>query len=487
MWGCYSYGCPRKGLNSKSNIMDTPKPLVGDSPISNKRTWAARVGPEITRHLSETEIRRQNIIHSLIAREAQYVQSLDIIESNFIIPLKNVDPPILRSDVDGFVSDVFGCIKDIRECSRHLVETMYVRQREEGPVVRAIGDVVFEAVVDFMSPYPEYIKNHMTAEKRLKEEMEGNFEALTDDSKNASRLLSRTGDGVLRFDLKHFLNRPSEHIQKLPGSLEAILRLTDPENGDYDALEMSLKAVRSLQTAIQLATFQASMGRGAPGKWEGEMEYVRDLESIENMYLTPLRTSKPPIIANDRLEAFIQDVFHNYHQILDHHKVLLRALHAIQDKEHPRINSIAEPLTHAALSFREAYQEYIPNYPIAVHRINDEMANNITFKGFVQSRIRHPDAHRLDMKNFINRPIPRLLRYELLLKAILEETPNGSKDSEQIPEIIALFKSLGKETESGVLAAKQKAAIWRYHSDLVFKPGENNLVCKNRFSWLSPQ
>ncbi|KAG6829149.1 hypothetical protein H0H92_005554 [Tricholoma furcatifolium] len=76
------------------------------------------------------------------------------------------------------------------------------------------------------------------------------------------------------------------------------------------------------------------------------------------------------------------------------------------------------------------------------------------------------------MKNFINRPIPRLLRYELLLNGILEETPQDSLDIHQIPETIDLIKSLGKETEPGVAAAKQKVELWRYNSNLVFKAGE---------------
>lgn len=37
----------------------------------------------------------------------------------------------------------------------------------------------------------------------------------------------------------------------------------------------------------------------------------------------------------------------------------------------------------AALNFREAYMEYIPNYPIAAYRIDDEMANSLPFKTFV--------------------------------------------------------------------------------------------------------
>ena len=80
------------------------------------------------------------------------------------------------------------------------------------------------------------------------------------------------------------------------------------------------------------------------------------------------------------------------------------------------------------------------------------------------------------MKNFINRPIPRLLRYELLLKGILEETAAGHEDLETIPAVLDVIKGLGKETEPGVVSAKQKVELWRYNANLVFKAGEH-IVC----------
>jgi len=76
------------------------------------------------------------------------------------------------------------------------------------------------------------------------------------------------------------------------------------------------------------------------------------------------------------------------------------------------------------------------------------------------------------MKNFINRPIPRLLRYELLLKGILDETPMDHDDRVEIPQVLEVIKALGKESELGVISSKQKVELWRYNSNIVFKPGE---------------
>jgi hypothetical protein len=63
---------------------------------------------------------------------------------------------------------------------------------------------------------------------------------------------------------------------------------------------------------------------------------------------------------------------------------MLDKLHEIQREQHPVIRSISEPIFDAALNWRDAYMEYIPHYPIAAYRIDDEMANNLSFKSFVE-------------------------------------------------------------------------------------------------------
>ena len=83
------------------------------------------------------------------------------------------------------------------------------------------------------------------------------------------------------------------------------------------------------------------------------------------------------------------------------------------------------------------------------------------------------------MKNFITKPMPRLLRYELLLRGIMNESPQGHEDLETIPQVIDIIKALGKDTEPGVISAKQKIELWRYNSNLVFKDGEAIVSCRD--------
>jgi RHO1 GDP-GTP exchange protein 1/2 len=76
------------------------------------------------------------------------------------------------------------------------------------------------------------------------------------------------------------------------------------------------------------------------------------------------------------------------------------------------------------------------------------------------------------MKSFVNRPIPRLARYELLLRGIMEESPEGHEDRDSIPHVIEVIKALLKETQPGVASAEQKVELWRYNANLVWKAGE---------------
>ena len=95
----------------------------------------------------------------------------------FIRPLRAARPPIIRpSEVEEFIEEVFHNILDLRECNRRLLEVLYVRQREEAPVIHGVGDIFLEAATEFRLAYPAYLGHLPLAEKRLKEEIERNAE-----------------------------------------------------------------------------------------------------------------------------------------------------------------------------------------------------------------------------------------------------------------------------------------------------------------------
>ncbi|KAF8075178.1 CNH domain-containing protein [Lyophyllum atratum] len=494
---CYAYGCPRKGDSLTKllpSIMEAPSNAV-------REAWPKTVAPEVLLNLTESEINRQIIIHKLISKEEQYIKDLDLVDSVFMQPLRRAQPPVITpSDrLENFIDDVFHNILDLRECNRRFLEVLYVRQREQAPVIGGIGDILLDIATEFRDSYPAYIGNHPLAERRMKDELENNpeFRLFIEE---CSRQPSVRQSTSMRLDLRHFLNRPSEHLQKYPVLLQAICKATARGSPDIDFLGEAIDAIKNLQGVAQLRTFQSAMGRGVTGKWgwqdlvspevrrtfsnnpdelkrqslifefvKGEMLYVKDLENIGTMYIRALKNSEPPIIPPDRLDRFIRDVFHNFAELRSHHRRLVNTLHEIQCEEHPRIKSITAAVFDAALNFRDAYLEYIPNYPIAACRIEEEMDRNPEFGTFVENCIRHPDAHRTPMKDFLNCPLERLLKYVEMLKAIRDVTPRGHED---LRDVIEIIEALSRETEPGVASSKQKVQLWTYNAQLVFRPGE---------------
>lgn len=94
----------------------------------------------------------------------------------------------------------------------------------------------------------------------------------------------------------------------------------------------------------------------------------------------------PPVIPRERLSQFIEEAFYNFAEIHKHHRRLLDRLHEIQREEHPVIHSITAAIFDAALNWRDAYMDFIPHYPIAAYRVDDEIANSLAFKTFVEVR-----------------------------------------------------------------------------------------------------
>lgn len=63
------------------------------------------------------------------------------------------------SELDDFIEEVFGNILDLRECNMQLVETMYVRQREQSPIIQKIGDVFIDVARSLRYAYPTYVSH----------------------------------------------------------------------------------------------------------------------------------------------------------------------------------------------------------------------------------------------------------------------------------------------------------------------------------------
>ena len=75
-------------------------------------------------------------------------------------------------------------------------------------------------------------------------------------------------DNTSKMDLKYWLNRPSEQLQRYPVIFDSIRAVTAEKNPDVGVLEEAVQAMGEIFVFAHLKAFQTSMGKGPAGKFE---------------------------------------------------------------------------------------------------------------------------------------------------------------------------------------------------------------------------
>jgi hypothetical protein len=257
---CYSPSCPgdNRCYASRCPYRTAPATFLYEAPQpvrEPKRGWQEEVDP--LHRLSSHQVDRQTIIRQAIQSEIQYEADLTAMEKLFIIGLGQEDV-IPYHRLDGFLSDVFGNAMELREACRRILDNFSIRQREQHPLIRTVGDIFLEAATDFRLIYPEYTGNVPSAELVIRKELDENpqFRLFNERVVREDR----------RRDIKYLVARPTNQLQRYPALLEAILNATEEEDPDRDFLVEALSSIRNLSAISQLKVFHGSKGRGVAGK-----------------------------------------------------------------------------------------------------------------------------------------------------------------------------------------------------------------------------
>lgn len=244
---------------------------------------------------------------------------------------------------------------------------------------------------------------------------------------------------------------------------------------------------------------------------KSERDYVSDLEAVEQVgvahpscpipsqlnnnfkvFIDQLQSATPPIMSVLNLNNFIHKVFGNLHEILVYHRQILAALYDRQREQHPLILTIADifldgkPLLSNLSShyssflatlkggFRNAYEIYIKNYPLAESHHRKMLKQSRAYENFMQSITRDPRIRKRDLITFLSRPVTRLPRLNLLLEQTLKLTSGEAdhSDLETLPLISSILKDCIKSTQPGIEAAESKVKFWGLCESLVFQKGE---------------
>ena len=210
------------------------------------------------------------------------------------------------------------------------------------------------------------------------------------------------------------------------------------------------------------------------------------------VFIDKLRAASPPIISEPSLKNFIHQVFGNLHTILVYHQQILAELYARQREQHPLILSVADIFLDGGYllgvprsvrlsllatlkgGFRDAYETYIKNYPLAESQHREMLKKQRAYENFTQSVAQDPRIRKRDLITFLSRPVTRLPRLNLLLEQTLKLTSNEANhsDLETLPLILDILKDCIKSTQPGIEAAESKVKFWALCESLVYQKGE---------------
>ncbi|KAG0290145.1 hypothetical protein BGZ96_006363 [Linnemannia gamsii] len=202
-----------------------------------------------------------------------------------------------------------------------------------------------------------------------------------------------------------------------------------------------------------------------------EHNFVRDLELLEEIFITPLRASD--IIAPERLENIIEDIFLNYNEILDLNRALLEAL-KVRQEEQPLVEAIGDVLLPHIVGFEEAYTRYIPRIATSEFTYTKESKQNPRFKQFLDDCTRHPEARRLGLRHFLSQPYQRLPRYPLLLSQVVSKTEDGVLDKEISQEALDVSTEISKRVNACMSDGALQVRLLTIQDKITWKAKEHN-------------
>ncbi|KAG8740547.1 RHO1 GDP-GTP exchange protein 2 [Ceratobasidium sp. 414] len=215
-----------------------------------------------------------------------------------------------------------------------------------------------------------------------------------------------------------------------------------------------------------------------------ERDFVRDLEYLRDSWMAPLKTDE--VIPPGRRMNFVQQVFWNIEDIIDVN-TRLRDLLSKRQKAYPIVETIGDIFLELVPHFTPLVQ-YGKRQLYGKYEFEKEKASNPTFAVFVEMVERLPASRKLELNEYLTKPITRLAWYSLLLEVVLDCTPEDNVDRVAITKVVKLVREFLGEINEESGKAENRFNLLQLDTELVFRQGEEvdlklkdeqrQLVCK---------
>ncbi|XP_044127532.1 rho guanine nucleotide exchange factor 11 isoform X2 [Bufo gargarizans] len=229
-------------------------------PEPDAQNWQHTVGREVAQHLTAKERARQEVIHELFMTEASHLRVLRVLDHIFYQRMRK----------ENFLSTeelllVFPNLPELIEIHNYLVELMK-RVREEGPVVKEIGDLMLSrfdgaAGEEVCQETAKFCSCQTIALDliKIKKRKEARFNLFMQEAESSPQ--------CRRLQLKDLIVSEMQRLTKYPLLLENIIKHTDAGTPEYeklcrcrdrcrDILKFVNESVKQRENEYRLAEYQ---------------------------------------------------------------------------------------------------------------------------------------------------------------------------------------------------------------------------------------
>lgn len=197
----------------------------------------------------------------------------------------------------------------------------------------------------------------------------------------------------------------------------------------------------------------------------GEDSFVADLNILVSVY----GQSLPSNIMRQQ-KAFIEGAFGSVTKLIECNNThLLRSLKLRQQQQGPFVEGIADIVLSWIKLARDPYVAYANSYVRTDRRLRREKDANPAFSAWLEKAAKDPRAKGYPHSFYFHRAIPRLARYALLLRTILEATLESDPEYDLLSKCISECDSVATECNKRVADVENNMEILTLAEHIQFK------------------
>lgn len=199
-----------------------------------------------------------------------------------------------------------------------------------------------------------------------------------------------------------------------------------------------------------------------------EVAYVRDLNVYVDVYGE--LENHPSVMADQAL--FCRQVFARIRDIISVNSVLSARLQGRQHQQGPFVGGIGDLVVQWVQEAGEAYNAYASDYLASDVLLRRETAASPALREWMAERGRDPRLVGVPHSFYFSRVLPRLLRYKLLLGAVLKYTPESSTEHGILLEAQKKVDELSAQCDAKVATAQRGIDVDNLRAHIVFKSAD---------------